>query len=162
MMTPPLTVRHAGMEDIPAVAELFDQYRQFYKQPPDLPRAQRFIADRISRGESVILCACRQQHKPATEREAGHSLLGFCQLYPSFCSVEATEIFVLYDLFISPASRGSGAGKALLLAAEQEARRRNIKRIDLSTAHTNTRAQALYEALGWEPDREFRVYSKII
>lgn len=158
----PLTIRHAGMEDIPAVAELFDQYRQFYKQPADLPLAQRFIAARISRGESIILCAYRPPAAATAPRDASRSLLGFCQLYPSFCSVAAAEIFVLYDLFITAESRGRGAGKALLLAAEQEARQRNIKRIDLSTAHTNSRAQALYEALGWEPDREFCVYSKII
>jgi hypothetical protein len=50
--------------------------------------------------ESVILVA-------EDERSA---LVGFCQLYPSFCSVEAKPIYVLYDLFVIPSARQSGAG----------------------------------------------------
>jgi ribosomal protein S18 acetylase RimI-like enzyme len=33
-------------------------------------------------------------------------------------------------------------------------------RMDLTTAHTNTAAQALYESLGWTQDTVFRAYSK--
>lgn len=39
-----ITIREARTRDIQAVAEMFDLYRQFYGQPPDLPLAQHFIA----------------------------------------------------------------------------------------------------------------------
>ena len=32
-------------------------------------------------------------------------------------------------------------------------------RLDLSTARTNTRAQALYESLGWQRDDAYLVYN---
>ena len=43
--------------ELPAVAKLFDQYRQFYEQAPDLALSQRFLHERFERGESVVLVA---------------------------------------------------------------------------------------------------------
>jgi ribosomal protein S18 acetylase RimI-like enzyme len=145
-----LHIRTATLADAPAIAPLFDAYRQFYEQPADLAAAQRFIHERLERSESVILIA---------QDDAG-TAVGFCQMYPSFCSVEAAPIYVLYDLFVTPAARGLGAGRFLLLAAEDHARRQGRVRMDLTTAHTNTTAQALYEAMGWELDTVFRAYTR--
>jgi len=147
----PLSIRVAVPADVPVVAELFDLYRQFYEQAPDASTARTFIADRMARGESVILLA------EATDTQAA---LGFCQLYPSFCSVEAQPIYVLYDLFVLPAARKMGAGRALLLAAHARAVADGKARMDLTTARTNQTAQALYESLGWVRDDVFLAYSR--
>jgi hypothetical protein len=53
----PSMIREARPADLPAVAELFDLYRQFYKQAPDAEGARAFIAARQARQESVILLA---------------------------------------------------------------------------------------------------------
>lgn len=143
-------VRRAQAQDLGALAALFDAYRRFYEQPADLPRAQRFMADRLARGDSVI--------HVATSGEDG-TLQGFTQLYPSWCSVEAGPIMVLYDLFVVPEARGRGLAQALMQAAEDHARGAGCVRVDLSTAHTNHTAQALYESRGWQMDRAFRWYS---
>ena len=90
------------------------------------------------------------------------TLVGFCQLYPSFCSVEAKPIYVLYDLFVAPTTRKTGAGRALMLAAEARARADGKARTDLTTAKTNLRAQALYESLGWVRDEVFYAYNKAV
>jgi ribosomal protein S18 acetylase RimI-like enzyme len=84
------------------------------------------------------------------------------QLYPSFCSVEAKPTYMLYDLFVSPQARRSGAGKVLLQAAEKLAAARGKARMDLNTAKTNKPAQAAYESLGWVRDEEFYAYSKSV
>ena len=84
--------------------------------------------------------------------EADGQLLGFCQLYPTWCSVAAARIFVLYDLFVDAGVRRGGVGRALMLAAQAFGREAGAVRLDLSTARTNTRAQALYESLGWQRD----------
>ncbi len=86
--------------------------------------------------------------------------LGFCQLYPSFCSVIAAPIYVLYDLFVAPRARKSGAGRALLRQAEAHVRAGGYARMDLTTARTNLPAQALYESLGWEQDQVFLTYNR--
>ncbi|MBT9598955.1 MAG: hypothetical protein IV094_23455, partial [Vitreoscilla sp.] len=52
-MTAP-RVRRAGAADLPALAALFDAYRQFYDQPADAALARRFLGERIARDESVL------------------------------------------------------------------------------------------------------------
>ena len=145
-----ITTREAKPSDIAAIAELFDRYRQFYEQAPNLPLAQAFIAERLGRQDSVILVAAQD----------GRDLLGFCQLYPTFCSVEARPIYVLYDLFVLPLARQTGTGRLLLQAAETRAAADGKVRMDLTTAKTNQTAQSLYESLGWVRDDVFFAYSR--
>jgi ribosomal protein S18 acetylase RimI-like enzyme len=145
-----VSIREARQGDLAAVASLFDQYRQFYEQAPDAALALQFITERFANKESVLLVA---------QDDVG-ALLGFCQLYPSFCSVEAQPIYVLYDLFVAPAARKTGAGRQLLLAAEARARADGKARMDLTTAKTNHTAQALYESLGWVRDEVFYAYNR--
>jgi len=136
--------------DLDDIARLFDAYRQFYEQPADAALARRFIEARMQRGESVILLA----------RGDDDAALGFCQLYPGFCSIEAAPIQVLYDLFVQPEARRAGVGRALLIAAEAQARAAGIARMDLTTARSNLKAQALYESLGWVQDRIYLGYNR--
>lgn len=147
-----ITTRLATLADLDAVAALFDAYRQFYQQPADLDLARRFIEARLQRDESVVIVACN----------ADQAIVGICQLYPTFCSVEAKSVYVLYDLYVDASARRSGAGSALLRAAERLARERGMARMELSTARTNTTAQAVYEKLGWVRNDAFFVYSNRI
>lgn len=144
----PLWVRRATLADVDAVGTLFDEYRRFYQQPPDRGLATAFIRERLQHGESIVLLAGSGK-RPAD---------GFCQIYPTFCSVAAAPIFILYDLFVASAARRSGIAKALLEAARDEAVAAGVARMDLQTARTNTPARTLYESLGWELDVTFDTY----
>jgi ribosomal protein S18 acetylase RimI-like enzyme len=146
-----IETRVAAAADLDHVAPLFDAYRQFYGRAPDAELAKQYLGERLRNGESVILLAAD-----------GTQVVGFCQLYPTFCSVEAQPIYVLYDLFVVPPVRRGGAGRALLRAAEELAVRTGRARMDLSTARTNAVARSLYESLGWKRDEAFHVYSKRI
>lgn len=53
----------------------------------------------------------------------------------------------LEDLFVSPALRGHGVGRALIEAVEHAAIEAHASRLYWSTHQTNTRAQVLYEKL---------------
>lgn len=145
-----ISIREAHSTDISAIAKLFDLYRQFYEQQPNLSLAQQFITDRLASQESVILVA----------DSVSSGLVGFCQLYPTFCSVEAQPIYALYDLFVLPSARRSGVGRCLLLAAEAKAAKEGKARMDLTTARTNKTAQSLYESLGWVRDDIFFAYNR--
>jgi ribosomal protein S18 acetylase RimI-like enzyme len=145
-----LTIRKASIEDLNQLAQLFDLYRQFYEQSPNVELAKTFIAERINNKQSVIFVA----------ENSDKNLIGFCQIYPSFCSVAAAKIGVLYDLFVDASTRKTGAGRALMLAAHEYAAKNGMVRLDLSTAKNNHAAQALYESLGWARDEVFYAYSK--
>ena len=146
-MTTP-AIRQATLADIDALAPLFDAYRRFYDQPGDIALASAFLHERLERGESTLLMA-----------EVDGQLLGFCQLYPTWCSVAAARIFVLYDLFVDPDARRGGVGRALMQAAQAFGRAAGAVRLDLTTARTNTRAQALYESEGWQRDDVYLTYN---
>lgn len=143
-----VVTRLAADSDVERVAPLFDAYRRFYGLAPDLELAHRFLRERISRGESVVLLA-----------EDGGTALGFVQMYPTFSSLRAARTFVLYDLFVDPAARRGGVGRRLMEAAAQEARCRGAVSLVLSTARTNRSAQRLYESLGWVRDEDFYEYN---
>ncbi len=143
-------IRAANISDLEPLALLFDQYRQFYEQTPDITLAKNFIAERLNKQDSVILVA----------ENATQKLIGFCQIYPSFCSVAAAKIGVLYDLFVDSSARKTGAGRALMLAAHEHATNNGFARLDLTTAKYNVKAQALYETLGWVRDGVFYAYYK--
>jgi GNAT superfamily N-acetyltransferase len=115
----------------------------------DLALARPFIGERMAKGQSTILIA----------EDATGTARGFSQLYPSFCSVIAAPIYVLYDLYVTPGERKSGMGKALLQFAAQYARQQGAARMDLTTARTNLPAQALYASLGWQLDEVFLAYN---
>lgn len=144
--------RRASIKDLEKIAPLFDAYRQFYKQEPNLVFANEFISARLKNNESIIFIA----------EDASQNALGFCQIYPSFCSVIGAPIYVLYDLFVSPNARKLGLGKMLLEQAREHAQANGIPRMDLTTAKTNLNAQSLYESLGWVRDEIFYAYNKSV
>lgn len=140
-----MEIFRATPEHLDQLAGLFDQYRVFYQEAPDYEACRNFMAERLDRDESVIFAA---------RSEAG-DLVGFTQLYHSFCSVELMPLVYLYDLFVDPAARRGGVARALMEAARQYAQAHGAGRLQLETAIDNTKAQALYEDLGWKKDTEF-------
>jgi GNAT superfamily N-acetyltransferase len=142
-----MNLRRATLADLSRLAPLFDAYRQFYGQPSDPDRAERFLRERLAGNESVIYLA--------EEREEP---LGFVQLYPSFWSVAACRSWILNDLFVAPSHRKTGAGKALMDRAREHALDTGAGGLSLATQRTNLAAQRLYESLGWQRDEEFFHY----
>ena len=147
-----VAIHRATINDLKPLAVLFDLYRQFYEQTPDVALANAFIVARLNNKDSVIFVA----------KNIENQLIGFCQIYPSFCSVSAAKIGILYDLFVVSHARKTGAGRALMLAAHEYAANNGMARLDLTTAKNNHNAQALYESLGWARDEVFYAYSKQI
>lgn len=144
-------VRPATGADRPDLVSLFEAYRAFYQRSPDPAGADAFIGERLERQDSVILVA---------ERDG--RLIGFTQLYFSFSSTRMRRTFVLNDLFVALEGRRSGAGRALLAAAEEHARSVGAFALTLSTALDNRQAQALYESAGWGRDQQFCVYHRLL
>ncbi len=139
-----ISIRQATIADLEALSVLFDGYRQFYGRDSNIAAAKQFLLDRFNHAESVLFIA-----------HEGADPVGFTQLYPSFSSVSLGRIFILNDLFVNQLGRRKGVGSALLSAAADYAKAVGAIRLGLSTACTNTTAQALYEAQGWERDDDF-------
>jgi len=82
-----MQVIRAHLHHAPQIGQLFDLYRQFYQCDADLDLAIRYITERITHAESTIFVA--------VDRD---TLVGFVQLYPTFCSVQAVNLFFMIYL----------------------------------------------------------------
>ena len=142
-------IAKAEEKDLEELGRLFNLYRIFYEEEDDLEKASRYISERFNRRDSEILVA----------QEGNTELVGFVQLYPSFCSVSAVPILILYDLYVDHSHRGKGIGRLLMNAARDFAKDNGFRRLELSTAKDNHIGQSLYESLGYELDEEFLHYS---
>lgn len=146
----PVSLSRAGLDDLDALAQLFDAYRVFYRQAPDHAGARAFLDERLRLGESTIFLA---------RDAATGAALGFTQLYPAFSSVRARRIWILNDLFVAPEARGRGVACALMSTARAFAIETGALRLVLETAEDNAPAQALYESLGYAREAGTRHYS---
>jgi ribosomal protein S18 acetylase RimI-like enzyme len=139
----------ATMEHLDVLAPLFDAYRQFYRQPPDVDAARRYLNARLVKNEAVLFLAL----------DAGGAGLGFTLLYPTFSSIAMKPHWVLNDLYVVPEARQQGVARALMQRAQKFAAETGAEGLSLETAADNLAAQRLYEKLGWKRDEEYYRYA---
>jgi len=139
----------AGLENLEMVYELFDQYRQFYGQEPDIRSAEVFVSDRINKKESVIFLALDEKLNEA---------MGFVQLYPSFSSVSMQRIWILNDLFVHKDFRRKGVAEELIYRSKTLVSETKAKGILLETHKANSESQNLYDKTGFNRDEEHYYY----
>ncbi|MCB5166029.1 GNAT family N-acetyltransferase [Streptomyces bambusae] len=148
MVSGGLTVREAGVGDLDAVAELFRGYLDFYEVAvEDAGRPRAYLEERVRNGESLVLVA----------EDGDGRAVGFTQIYRTFSSLALAPMWLLNDLYVAPAGRRTGAGRALLRDALDRARAEGVAGVQLDTAYDNHIAQGLYEAEGFERE-EFHIY----
>ncbi|HEV7585293.1 MAG TPA: GNAT family N-acetyltransferase [Solirubrobacteraceae bacterium] len=141
---PPLTrssgqldVRLGEPGDAVQIGRLLDAFNREFGEPTPGPRklAER-VGALITEDELTVLLA--------GEGPDGLAVLRF---RPAIWS-EALECY-LAELYVVPARRGRGLGRALMLAALEAARARGADTIELGTSDSDVAARALYESLGF-------------
>jgi ribosomal protein S18 acetylase RimI-like enzyme len=144
-------VRAATAADAANVGRLLYDFNTEYDDPTPGPDK---LADRIEQllegGDTAVLLA-----GPGPD---GLVVLRFRAALWS----EALECY-LAELYVVPAMRGRGLGRALMNAAIAFARERGADYMDLGTAETDVAARSLYESLGFsnregKPDGPLNYY----
>ena len=132
-----MVVRRATVADAAAIGRLLHDFNTEYDDPTPGPDK---LADRIEQllegGDTAVLLA-----GPGPD---GLAVLRFRTALWS----EALECY-LAELYVVPAMRGRGLGRALMNAAIAFARERGADYMDLGTAETDVAARSLYESLGF-------------
>lgn len=141
----------ANISHLNDVAPLFVLYREFYNGFPEHEASKEFIKQRLTNNESTIFIAYFDNNGEKTA-------CGFVQLYPSFSSVSAKRSIILNDLYVDEAYRQKGIARRLMETAKEYAQSQQANGLSLSTAHDNVNAQALYESLGYEQDKQYLHY----
>jgi GNAT superfamily N-acetyltransferase len=144
-----MTIRKATENDIDQLAQLFDNYRIFYKKESDLTGAELFLSERIQNKESEIFVAQNNDNE----------LVGFIQLYPIFSSTRMKKLWLLNDLFVSEHYRGKGISVLLINEAKNLCKRSNACGLILETEKSNEIGNNLYPKTGFSLDLEHNYYS---
>lgn len=130
-------VRPAGPDDAEAVGRLLHDFNTEYEDPTPGPHAlAERIRELVAGGDTRVLLA-----------GAGPDGLAVLRLRPSLWSA-ARECY-LAELYVVPALRGRGIGRALLEAAIALAREEGADHMDLGTSEDDVAARKLYERCGF-------------
>ena len=146
----PLTLRPATADDTPLILTLIRGLAEFEKLLPEVEatearlRATLFPADGRPVAECVLAFA---DDTPA----------GFALFFTNYSTFLAQPGLYLEDLFVQPALRGRGIGRALLLHVAQLANARGCGRMEWSVLDWNQPAIEFYEKLGARRMREWQI-----
>ena len=142
-------IRKASMEDVDAVAQLFDDYRVFYKYPSDIDSARKFLTERISNNDSEIFICFNDVN----------TAVGFVHLYPLFSSTRMKKLWLLNDLYVHEQYRGKANSIALIEKAKELCKSTNACGLMLETAKDNMVGNNLYPKTGFQLDNDHNYYS---
>jgi GNAT superfamily N-acetyltransferase len=132
-------IRPARPEDVGVLLELFGALAEYEHLEHEL----RTTAEQLSE-------ALFGEH-PAAEAliaEVGSETAGYALYFPTFSSFLATRGVWLEDLFVRPAHRGTGVGRALLAAVAARTRARGGERLEWAALDWNELALGFYRSLG--------------
>ena len=137
--------------DLPELLPLMRGYCEFYEvDPPDealLALARTLIADPEHEGLQLIA------------RDDDGAAVGFATIFWTWSTLSASRLGVMNDLFVTERARGGGVADALIEACAERCRERGATSLDWQTAHTNKRAQAVYDRVGARRDDRWLDYS---
>jgi ribosomal protein S18 acetylase RimI-like enzyme len=130
-------VRRADLADAAAIGRLLHDFNTEYDDitPGPAKLAER-MAELLGEGRDVVLLA-----------GAGPDGLAVLRFRPSIWT-EGLECY-LAELYVVPALRGRGLGRALMSTALEVAREQGADHMDLGTGEDDVAARALYESLGF-------------
>ncbi len=138
--------RHATASDSPTLARMLHDFNTEFGDPsPGVEVLSERVAEFIAAGVKSYLLGT----EAADSEPAGFAQFGF---NPTIWSER--PLCHLDELYVVPASRGRGVGRALVEAMLALARERGAAGAELITGEDDTAARALYEALGFVNETE--------
>jgi ribosomal protein S18 acetylase RimI-like enzyme len=130
-------VRPADLGDAHAVAQLLHDFnREFDTPTPPVAALAERISQLLAGGDTVVLLA--------GDGPDGLAVLRFRAAIWS----SGLECY-LAELYVTPAQRSRGIGRALMQAAIQEARERGADTMEIGVDEPDFAARHLYESLGF-------------
>jgi ribosomal protein S18 acetylase RimI-like enzyme len=134
----PVSVREAREADLDAVGRLLYDFNREFDEPAPRPAELAVrVGELLAGGDTGVMVA--------GDDPVGLALMRFrLSLWG-----RGLECY-LAELYVVPALRGQGIGRALMEAAMDLARARGADYMDLGTAETDVAARHLYESLGFD------------
>ena len=154
-----ITVRPATPDDVPLILQLIRDLAEYERDPKAAVATRELILKHLfaqapgseSRGTQKPLAECLIGEIDGTAQ-------GFAVFFHNYSTWLGRPGLYLEDLFVRPAARGSGLGKALLVELARIAAARGCGRMEWAVLDWNTPAIDFYKALGARPMDEWTTY----
>lgn len=138
-MTGELRIEPISEPQLGALLPMIAAYQRFYEvEEIDEERNRAFFSRFIAPSDDGMLIGAWRDGE----------LAGYACLYWSFTSLIPADTVLMNDLYVDPAARGQGVGRALIEASATIARERSAQRLEWATAPSNATAQRLYDSTG--------------
>jgi GNAT superfamily N-acetyltransferase len=136
-----LRIEPISSEQMQMLLPMIGAYQRFYEvEEIDDERNSAFFSRFLAPSEDGMLLGAWR----------GENLVGYACLFWHFTSLVPAETVLMNDLYVAPAHRGEGVGRALIEASAEVARRRGAHHLEWATAPGNETAQRLYDSTGAE------------
>jgi GNAT superfamily N-acetyltransferase len=133
------TLRSAEPRDLDAVVGLIGELAAFERLTHLLEVTPASLAPHLFGSLPSVECAVA---------EAGGEVVAFALFFPNFSTFLGRPGLYLEDLYVQPAHRGAGLGRALFAHVAALAASRGCGRFEWSVLDWNAAAIAFYERLG--------------
>ena len=148
-MASPITIAPATPHDVPTILSFIRELAAYEK-----------LLDRVSATEDLLR---RSLFGPRPYAEVFVARLdtrpvGYALFFHSYSTFLARPGIYLEDIYVTPAARGRGAGKALLREVTRVARDRGCGRVEWSVLDWNKPSIDFYLSLGAVPMDEWTMY----
>src|SRR5690606_2741125 len=134
-----IVIREAGIEDAPALLDLIDALADYEQLPrPTADARARLIEDGFGERPRFRAYLAEIRREP----------VAYAITFEAYSSFLAQPTFFVEDLFVKPAARSKGVGRALFRFFAQEAVNRDCGRMEWMVLDWNELAIEFYERLG--------------
>lgn len=142
-------VRPAAPDDGPVLLELVHELAVYEREPDAVEATEQLLREALFGPAPVASC-----HVAVVEGE----VVGFALWYVTFSTWKGRPGLWLEDLFVRPAARGSGLGKALLQELAAVCVERGYPRFEWWVLDWNDPAIGFYRSLGAVPQEEWTTF----
>lgn len=155
MTRTPGTIRAARPEDVPHILRLIHDLAVYEREPDAVVNTEDSLTRHLFGEHPAVFCHviedALQEGGPAT-------VVGMALWFLNYSTWEGTHGIWLEDLYVDPAVRGRGHGKALLLHLAGLAAARGYARMEWTVLDWNEPSIGFYRSLGAVPMDEWTTY----
>jgi GNAT superfamily N-acetyltransferase len=148
-LTTELRIRDAVPADVPLVASLIRELAEYERLLHQVTMSEQQLGGHLF-GE--------RRYAEVVLAEDEHQALGFALFFHSYSTFLGLPGIYVEDLYVRPAHRGRGVGRALLRHLALLARERGCGRLEWSVLDWNEAAISFYRRLGARPNAGWTQY----
>ncbi|HEU5034074.1 MAG TPA: GNAT family N-acetyltransferase [Mycobacteriales bacterium] len=149
-------IRTARVDDVPVVFSLVRELADYEREPHAVVATEDDFRTALFGPDPKVFCLVAEDE--ALEDAAAGEVVGFAIWFFSFSTWLGVHGVYLEDLFVRPAARGAGHGRALLAELARIAVDNGCGRVEWAVLDWNAPAQGFYRALGAAPTDEWTTW----